>query len=314
MLVVSLSLDRSNTWCEFLEPVSKPPQRNQRRCEVEKRQIHRREAFVSNQQATIVTEPREGAFNDPPMTIAPKATPVIIPAAEVPVPIRDDGCDPSSAQLIAQRVTVVPTVGDQARRLLPRSPRPASRDADGVQRRIDEFDFRRTGRGDMNSQRNTLAVDHHHPLRTLSAGRSADFGAPFFAEANDPSMNVFSHRNRPRASSWPRKARHSRSHVPSTSHARSRRQHVDPLGYPSGRSRQRAPVFKTQRMPSTAARSVTRGRPPVLDRRVRGRCGSILVHCASVNRTLRLATSTSGQCRTAACKKVQELSASSTTF
>ena len=269
---------------------------------------------MSDDQATIGAEPREGPFNDPPVAIATKSAAVIITAAEVPISVRDDWRDASSVQRIAQRVTVVAAVGDQPRRLLPRSPRSAPRDADGVQRRVDEFDLRRTGRGDMNSQRNTLAVDHHHPLRTFSAGRAADLGAPFFAEANEPSMNVFSHRKRPRASSWPRKARHSRSHVPSTSHARSRRQHVDPLGYPSGRSRQRAPVFKTQRMPSTAARSVTRGRPPLPDRRVRGRCGSILAHCASVNRTLRLATSTSGQCRTAASTKVQELSTSSTRF
>src|SRR4029078_10922702 len=100
----------------------------------------------SNQQATVVTEPREGAFDDPPVTIATQATPVVIPAAEVPVPIRDDGCDPASAQRIAQRVTVVPTVGDQARRLLPRSPRPASRDAGGAPRRIGEVHFRRTVR------------------------------------------------------------------------------------------------------------------------------------------------------------------------
>lgn len=32
------------------------------------------------------------------------------------------------------------------------------------------------------------------------------------------------------------------SHVPSSSHCRRRRQQVDPLGYPSGRSRHRAPV------------------------------------------------------------------------
>src|SRR5262249_15534829 len=149
----------------------------------------------------------EGSFNDPPMAIATKATAVIIAAAEVPIPIRDDGRDSTPAQRIAQRVTIVASVGDQARRLLPGAPRPAPRDADGVQRRVDEFDFRGAGRGDMNSQRNTRAVDHHHPLRTLSAGGSADLGAPFFAEANEPSMNVFSHRNRPRASSWPRKAR-----------------------------------------------------------------------------------------------------------
>jgi hypothetical protein len=166
----------------------------------------------------------------------------------------------------------------------------------------------------MYSHRNTLAVDHHHPLRTLAPLGFADVRAPFFADANEPSMNTCSQRSRPRASSWPRKARHMRSHVPSSSHCRRRRQQVDPLGYPSGRSRHRAPVFNTQRIPSTTARWLTRGRPPFDERRGRGRCGSILAHCASVTRTLGLGTSTSAQGSTAAREKVQELIAPFTRF
>jgi hypothetical protein len=159
----------------------------------------------------------------------------------------------------------------------------------------------------MYSQRKTRAVDHHHALRTLSPLGFADVSAPFFAEANEPSMNTVSQRIRPRASSWPRKARHIASHVPSSSHCRMRRQQVAPLGYPSGRSRHRAPVLRTQRMPSTTSRLPMRGRPPLRERRGRGRCASMWAHCASVNRTLGLATSTSGQGSTATRAKVQEL-------
>jgi hypothetical protein len=159
----------------------------------------------------------------------------------------------------------------------------------------------------MYSQRNTLAVDHHHALRTLAPLGFSDVGAPFFADMNEPSMNVFSQSSRPRASRWPRNARHIASQVPSSSQCRKRRQQVAPLGYPSGRSRQRAPVLSTQRIPSTTARLLMRGRPPVRERRGRGRCGSILAHCASVSRTLRLAISTSGQGSTAVRKKVQVL-------
>jgi hypothetical protein len=86
--------------------------------------------------------------------------------------------------------------------------------------------------------------------------------------------------------------------VPSSSQARRRRQQVDPLGYPAGRSRHRAPVLRTQRMPSTTSRCGTRGRPPSRERGLRGRCGSIAAHCASVSRTLRWRMRTSGQCST----------------
>jgi len=55
------------------------------------------------------------------------------------------------------------------------------------------------------------------------------------------------------------------------------------------------------------ARLLMRGRPPLRERRGRGSCGSMRAHCASVTRTLGLATSTSGQGSTAAREKVQEL-------
>ena len=96
-------------------------------------------------------------------------------------------------------------------------------------------------------------------------------------------MNAVSHCSRPRASSSAMNARQIRSHVPSSSQRFSRRQHVEGLGYSAGRSRQRAPVFSTHRMPSID-RAVAR---PKADRRarlrgIRGRSGSILAHCASV--------------------------------
>jgi hypothetical protein len=58
-------------------------------------------------------------------------------------------------------------------------------------------------------------------------------------------MKTSSQSTRPCASSCPRNARQTRSHTPCVSHCCSRRQHVDGLGYSDGRSRHRAPVFKT---------------------------------------------------------------------
>ena len=269
---------------------------------------------MTHEQPPEAAEPRHGPLDHPAPAVPTQVAAVFVPPRLVVVAIGHDGGDPALREALAERVTVVGPVRDEPWRGLPWSTGPTPRHADGIQRRVDERDLRGAGRGDMNSQRNTRAVDHHHPLRALAPLGLADGRAPFFAEANEPSMNTFSHRIRPRASSWPRNARHMRSQVPSSSHCRSRRQHVEPLGYPSGRSRQRAPVRSTQRIPSTTSRLLTRGRPPCGERRGRGRCGSILAHCASVSRTLRLATSTSGQSRTAARKKVQGLPGSATGF
>ncbi len=55
-----------------------------------------------------------------------------------------------------------------------------------------------------------------------------------------------------------------RSHTPASCHSRSRRQAVCPDPQPScgGRSRHRQPVSSTNKIPSSAARSSIRGRPP----------------------------------------------------
>ena len=284
--------------------VSKPPQGDKRCGEIQERTVHRCEPLVTNQQSSEPTKPGERPLNDPAMSIASQLSTVLESADGAVVPIRHDDGDPASREAFAKGVTVIRPVGDQPFRV----PIPAAAsDTNGAQRRVDERDLRWGGRADMYSQRNTLAVDHHHALRTLSTLGFADVGAPFFADANEPSMNTCSHRMRPRASSCSRNARHIANHVPSTSHCRNRRQQVDPLGYPSGRSRHRAPVFRTHRIPSTTSRWLTRGRPPLRERRLRGRCGSILAHCASVSRTVRLPTLTSDQRSTATRKKVQAL-------
>lgn len=239
------------------------------------------------------------------MAVASEVPAVFVSTDDAVLAVRDDDRDPSARTAFAQGVAVKCQVANQSRRLLARRAPTSTGHPNRLQCGLNECDFRGTGRGDMYSHRNTLAVDHHHPLRTLAPLGFPDVRAPFFADANEPSMNTCSHRSRPRASSWPRKARHIRSQVPSASHCRRRRQQVDPLGYPSGRSRQRAPVFNTQRIPSTTSRWLTRGRPPRGERRARGRCGSIFAHCASVSRTLRLRTRTSGQCSTGTARKVQ---------
>jgi hypothetical protein len=49
----------------------------------------------------------------------------------------------------------------------------------------------------MSTDRDSAAIDHHHPLRTLSAFGFSKTWAPFFAEAKLPSAKLSSH------SSWP---------------------------------------------------------------------------------------------------------------
>ena len=97
------------------------------------------------------------------------------------------------------------------------------------------------------------------------------------------SRNTSFHLSVPCSSSVSRKAIHRSSRTPSSSHSTSRRQHVLAEGNPSGRSRQRAPVLRTHKIPSRHSRSPARGRPPFREASFTGRYGLILSHCQSSN-------------------------------
>src|SRR5208283_151560 len=125
----------------------------------------------------------------------------------------------------------------------PRTTAPTTvRDADRGERGFREFDFRRGGRSQVVSQRNTLAIDHHHPLCTLAPLGFADASAPFFAEAKLPSINASLQSNHPWRFISPRNARQIVSQTSCSSQSRNRRQQVEGEGYSAGRSCHRAPL------------------------------------------------------------------------
>jgi hypothetical protein len=135
----------------------------------------------------------------------------------------------------------------------------------------------------VHSQRNTLAVCHHHKLRTLSAFGLTDACAPFFAGENVPSAKVSYQRKRRLMSSSARSARHAFSQTPSSSHRFNRRQQVLGEGNRLGRSFHRAPLRNTQRMPSNTGRLGIGVRPPLGESFGSDNNGAIFAHCRSVN-------------------------------
>jgi hypothetical protein len=136
------------------------------------------------------------------------------------------------------------------------------------------------------SQRSTRAIDQKHPLGTLALLGLADSGAPFFAGAKLPSPKHSSQRTFSASFSSARKARHSASNVPSSSHWRRRRQQVLELPYWRGSAFHGAPVHRIHRMPSKHFRGSAAGRPPRALSLRRGSSGAILAHCASLSRPL----------------------------
>jgi len=251
---------------------------------MKERPINGQRAVVADDQPAEVAQPGEGAFHRPAPPVSPER-PAVLGRGLAPIlAVRSDQLDAAPGQLLAQRVAVVATISDDPFRLLPRTASAmATPYADRLERRLDELDLRRGRSVKVVSQRNTRAVDHHHPLRPLAPLGFADSAAPFFAGAKLPSKKASLQFNCWRSFNSPRKVRHIWSQIPCSSQSRSRRQQVDGDGNSSGMSCQRAPLRRIHKMPSSTLRSWARGRPP---RGRDGRWGSkgrISSHWASVN-------------------------------
>jgi hypothetical protein len=156
-------------------------------------------------------------------------------------------------------------------------------DSNGVQGGFQQGHLGRGRRVQEVSQRNTLAVDHHHPLRAFPPLGLADLRAPFFAGAKLPSAKASAQLSWPWASSWARKARQALSQTSCSSQSRRRRQQVLGEGYCGGKSFHRAPVRNIHKIPSKQGRLGMGLGPPRGDGLGSGNKGAIFSHCSSVS-------------------------------
>lgn len=241
--------------------------------------IHSQVAVITYDQAAEVAQPGKRAFDLPSFAIAPQGSSVVERRRAPILAVRRKQQHSAPTQAPAQRIAVVSPVGHHPPR--PGLPASLARQADVLERGLGQLDFRRRGAGQLTSQRNTRAVDHHHPLRALAALGFANAVAPFLAGAKLPSRKLSCQSSLPRWSNSERNARHKRSQTPCSSQSRSRFQQTLGLTPKSlGRSRQRAPVLSTQRIPSKTWRLALGGRPR-LRRFGLGKRGSIFCHCSA---------------------------------
>jgi len=243
--------------------------------------IYSNQAFITNYQPAKISQPGEGPLDFPPMPISLLdfgRRLFVFPVLAV----RNQEADSSPSQSGPQFVRIISLIADKALGSALWAPPTLARDFDGLQGLFGQLYFRRRCRGNGASQRNTLAVDHHHPLRALASLGFADSRAPFFAGAKLASMKASSQSTSPSASNCERKVRQICSHKSSSAQRFKRRQQVAGLGYRWGRSCQRAPVLSIHRMPSKTSRLLLRGRPPFHPGLSEGSSGAILAHCSSV--------------------------------
>jgi hypothetical protein len=251
--------------------------------------IHLDVSLVTNQESPEVAQPGEGSFDLPSSLVSAQLSAILKGRLTAIVPMRADQVDTSLFQPISQWIRICRLIVDQPLGFVSGPAASRSGNSDGAQRFFDECDFVGRGRVEVNSQRNTLAACHHHPLCALAAFGFSDACAPFFAGAKEPSAKVSSQSSCPAASNSPRKVRQILSHTSWSSHWQSRRQQVLGDGKSFGKSCHRAPLRSTQRMPSRQSRSLTGGRPPRRERLRFGRSGRIFSHCASLSSLLVMA-------------------------
>src|SRR5258707_4005706 len=130
--------------------------------DVEERFIDLHMAFVAQDQPPEMAQPGKGAFDFPAPPVAPQRAAILRGFFLAPAPMRADEFDLLRPQMLAQTIAVVGPVGDEPGDLAAVLARYA------LERVLDGRDFRRAGFDQSTSQRNTLAVDHHHPLHALA--------------------------------------------------------------------------------------------------------------------------------------------------
>ncbi len=245
--------------------------------------VNSQRVIVSYRQTAKAADPGKGAFDfiTPSVSLF-RGFPKFLLVLPV-LPIRRDEFDSTLGKNLSQRIAVIPFICDESLGTGLRTTLPSIMDSDVFESLVYKGDFRWRGRVEMASKWNTLTVDHHHPLRSFSPFGFPDSRAPFFAGAKLPSINDSFQSRIAFLSSWARNSRHISNHRPCSSHNSRRLRHVLPLGYGKGTSLQRAPVFKTQRIPSSTSRLPLGGRPLRGVRSSSGSNGLILNHCSSVS-------------------------------
>ena len=254
---------------------------------MKERPINCNQFFISHDESSEITYPCKSSFHFPSLPVSSQFFSILGLWLFPVFAMGSNKVDSTFLKFFTKWVTIVGFVTNQTLGTLLGSSGSISRYFDLLKSLIYKLYFRRGCRGKGASNRNTLAVDHHHPLRAFAPLSFPDAKAPFFAGAKLPSMKASCQSKAHPSSNSPRNARQTSSQTPCSSHSLRRRQQVEELGYLSGRSTHLAPVLRIHKIPSRTPRFSAGGLPPLGFGLGFGNKDSILFHCSSfMNRVL----------------------------
>jgi hypothetical protein len=245
--------------------------------------------FVTHAKPSLLKQPRERGFHDP----ADRAE----PATMISVSFGNHRDDAATTQRLADlcfrviRTICVHRFGTFARAALR-----AFNRFDGIDQRHGHFRVVDVGPGLFDDQRSAIAIDDQMAFRAVFAairGIGARLGPPKMARTEQLSIAAA---DQSMASAWPSSSRRACQilcQTPATCQSRKRRQQVipDPAPNSLGRYSQGMPVRNTNRMPVSAFRFGTGGRPPLGFGSGGGKNGATRSHSSSVSSGLAIAVS-----------------------
>lgn len=172
--------------------------------------IHINSSFMPYQQAAIITKPSEGSFDFPTFAVSPKFSSIL-------------HFGPFSVSSMWNNKIKFKNIANQSQRALFGAATAISWHLYRFERFFGKLDFRGRCRGKGASQRNTLAGDHHHPLRFFAPFGRPNSGPPFTAGAKLPSIKASCQSSALFSSSMDKNLRHTSSQTPCSSQSLSRR-------------------------------------------------------------------------------------------
>ena len=234
----------------------------------------------TNPEATEVMQPGMCAFDDP--AIFAQA------AAMFGTALGDHRLDTAIAQCSSMSLGVVTAIGVDNARSLQRVAAQSANRRNRVDQRQQLRDVVDVRAGQDRGKRGAVSVGDDVVLgtgsRTIGRVWPSFWPAPT-ARIDDESTAAREKSIWSAARSFASSSSCKRSHTPAACQSRSRRQHVTPEPHPisAGRSRQRSPVLRANKIPVSAARFETGRRPGFFSRRglAGGSNGSISVHNSS---------------------------------
>ena len=172
---------------------------------------HRAFSLIPDNQSAEVTQPADSALNEVALFVSPQLSPILALGFFPIFAIGIDQINTPFGQAIPQGIRVGRPIINQSWKPTAWPTRPLAQHRNLCQQGLNQGHFVRQRRGKFGFQRHTLAVCHHHKLRTLSTFGFSDHRPPFLAPAKVPSANTSCQSNWPWASNSPKKAFHAPS-------------------------------------------------------------------------------------------------------